>query len=94
MDGDDEITPDSIEKQVCPVLKDKSIEMVIGYFERCYTNSTGLPCKRILEEQEISSLEAVHNYIFDRKSYYVYVWNKLIKKDFITKNGLYFNEGF
>ena len=37
MDSDDEMTPDCLEKLAAPVIQDDSIEMVIGDYEKNYT---------------------------------------------------------
>ncbi|WP_081832055.1 glycosyltransferase [Prevotella sp. P6B1] len=95
-DSDDELTADCIEKLVRPVLKDTSIEMVMGGYVRCTEGSPTppnlSPCKKGTDI-ELSSLEAVRDYWFRKKGINVYMWNKLIKKDFLHQNQLYFKEG-
>ena len=90
LDGDDEITPDCIEKLVAPILRDESIEMVMGGVAR-YDTRNSVP-KKILDK-DYTSNAAVRDYFFSKKGFYVGAWNKLIKKDFLVKNHLFFTEG-
>lgn len=89
-DGDDEITPDCIEKLVAPILRDESIEMVMGGVAR-YDTRNSVPKK--IQDKDYTSNAAVRDYFFSKKGFYVGAWNKLIKKDFLVKNHLFFTEG-
>ena len=90
LDGDDEITPDCVEKLVAPILRDESIEMVMGGVAR-YDTRNSVP-KKILDK-DYTSNAAVRDYFFSKKGFYVGAWNKLIKKYFLVKNHLFFTEG-
>ena len=95
MDGDDEITPDCIEKMLNPVLRDPSIEMVMGSFVR---EPDGFPLTprqqqgKRLEEKDLKTREVVRESFF-RNEFYANAWNKLIKKNFLLSNQLLFKEG-
>ncbi len=91
LDGDDEISSDCIEKLIKPCIKDVSIEMVMGVTARHYN---GKCISKILPEKDFSTKESVKDYFFSKKGFYVGAWNKLIRKDFIERNSLYFKEGF
>lgn len=96
LDSDDELTTDCIEKLARPVLKDASIEMVMGSFVRRTEGTTAplnLESGKKGKETELSSVEAVRDYWFSRKGINVYTWNKLIKRDFLNQHQLYFKEG-
>jgi len=96
LDSDDELTTDCIELLVRPVLIDASIELVLGNVEYY---SDGCPLPRSLEkrekrkEQDINSNEGVRNLFFKKNDYFSEAWNRLIKKDFLLRNSLYFQEG-
>lgn len=96
LDSDDALTSDCVEKLVRPILKDESIEMVLGnreYFSDGYPLSPYY--KNIIKqpEQEFISNEAVRQNYFSKNNFYVNAWNKLTKKSFLTQNQLYFVEG-
>ena len=95
-DSDDEITPDCIEKMSCPILNDPTIEMVDAC---CVTIRTDNNNNVISEHShtrpqlEYTSREAVRKFFFSRQYENKSTWNKLVKRDFILKNKLYFKEG-
>lgn len=91
LDGDDEISSDCIEKLVKPCIKDGSIEMVMAGTARHYNGKCSFT---ILPERDFSTKESVRDYFFSKNGFYVGAWNKLIRKDFIVRNKLYFKEGF
>ena len=91
LDGDDEITPDCMEKLIAPILKDESIEMVMGGVARF---DTKLPVPKIMPDKCYSSNTAVRDFFFSKKGFYVGAWNKLIKRDFLVRYQLFFTEGF
>lgn len=90
LDGDDEISSNCIEKLLKPCIKDGSIEMVMGVTARYYNGKCSFS---ILPEKEFSTKESVRDYFFSKNGFYVGAWNKLIRKDFIIENKLYFKEG-
>lgn len=87
LDSDDFLFPNSIGILV-EILTDDSYDMVIGNFE---TNiSSQYPSiKRDLNL--IGFSQTMTSFI--NGDYYVMAWNKLIKKEFLLKNELLFNEG-
>jgi len=93
-DSDDEITPDCIEKLSRPILKDPTIEMVDAC---CVTIRKD---NNVISEHsdtrpllEFTSREAVRKFFFSRQYENKSTWNKLVKREFILKNKLYFKEG-
>lgn len=95
LDSDDELTPDCLEKLSQPALMDASIEMVLGYYEYISDeHPTENNKQKSTTEEKFDSLEAVRDYFYSRKGWYpVTAWNKLIRKDFLKENHLFFIEG-
>lgn len=94
IDSDDEITPNCIEKLITPILKDGSIEMVMGNAEWIYEASvTQSPQVPKHENEELRDNEAIRHCFFDRKCIEKAAWNKLISRTFIKKHELSFKEG-
>lgn len=93
LDGDDEVTPDCIEKLIRPVLNDTTIEIVKGTpLHKSEDGSIIHSCQWLRQqENDFTSLEAVRDYHFSKRM--VAAWNKLIKKDFLHQHQLYFREG-
>ena len=102
IDSDDEISSDCIDTLISPTLEDNSIEIVQGSFAtvRLYgtlphvtippykNNQKNLVCHRFNSNQE------VRDYFYSGKGYLnIAVWNKLIKKDFLVRHNLVFEEG-
>lgn len=95
LDSDDEITPDCIEKMIKPIQKDATIEMVLGNHETYIQRPSQDPFKQSqthLQEGDYVTNEKVR-ILFKNKGYDGHAWNKLIKKDFLHANQLYFKEG-
>lgn len=97
LDSDDEISCDCIEKLIEPALRDSSVEIVQGNIEKIPNrentyyydlNIIGLPSVELTTNREIRKWYYVNNIPRPRNA-----WNKLLKKDFIIKNNLYFREG-
>lgn len=95
LDSDDELTLDCVEKLVAPVVNDPSIEMVMGNYSIHTDGCPIAPFEQPISktQEEFNSKEAVRDYYFDRRGFYVYAWNKLIRKDFLIRNQFYFKEG-
>lgn len=96
LDSDDALTDDCIETLVAPVLRDTSIEMVVGNYERLsdgYPLPEAMKNRTDLPEAEFCGREAVRSYFFERKGFYVTAWNKLIKRQFLQEHQLRFMEG-
>lgn len=95
VDSDDVISDDCVEKLMTPVLKDESIEMVLGEHIR-------FSDRRLLNrrtnywrcEEDLASCEAVRNLYFDNKRHYPpSACNKLTSRAFINQHHLRFKEG-
>ena len=96
LDSDDALTSDCVEKLVKPLLKDASIEMVLGnrdYISDGYPLSSYYKGIKKLTEQEFSSNEAVRQCYYCNSLFYVNAWNKLTRKSFLIQNQLFFMEG-
>lgn len=102
VDSDDEMTEDCLEKIVCPVMHDNTIEMVLGSYRNDYSEMEGIKnwivskINRYVKRtpQELRTNEEVrrwyyHN-IFPRPDQ---VWNKLLSLSFVKENQLYNREG-
>jgi glycosyltransferase involved in cell wall biosynthesis len=96
LDSDDELTADCVEKLANPVIKDITIEMVMGnrivrsdYYRIPKQFQYGIK----LKEEDIISLDAVRRFFLNRKLLNVTAWNKLVKRNFLIRNQLYFKEG-
>lgn len=97
LDGDDELARDGVEKLVKPMMKDTSIEMVVGNVEYV---SDGYPIPKILQRREKRKEQSVLAFKEARASYFdkgvlpIAAWNKLVKRDFLILHDLKFEEGF
>lgn len=95
VDSDDYLSNDCIEKLIAPVLRDKSIEMVLG--ERLLVSDDGplLDQRGHWRHQEdLRTRQEVRALFFDRSRYFpAAAWNKLISREFIDRNQLRFEEG-
>lgn len=90
LDSDDEITADCIEKLVSYVIEDGSLEMVQGRYLRICDGKETLG--KSDEIRILSNEEARDRYLNWRTLNYA-VWNKLLKRSFVTDNQLYNREG-
>lgn len=95
IDSDDVISDDCVERLMTPVLKDDSIEMVIG--EHIRFSDTKLLSRRTNYwrcEEDLVSHETVRNLYFDSKRHYPpSACNKLTSSAFINHHHLRFKEG-
>lgn len=89
LDSDDEITPQCIELLSNEVINEKC-DVVIGNYEvignRKYSGIGKGPDSKFTGQAECAR-------IFLNGDIYVMAWNKLILKDFLMRNKLYFKEG-
>ena len=94
MDSDDEITPDCIEKLAKPILEDPTIEMVEGCYSIITTIENDTPSEHPVSKPhlEFTTKETVKNFYLSRCSENIYPWNKLVCKNFLEKNKLYFRD--
>ena len=94
LDGDDALVPSSIEWLAKPMLNDATIEMAVGDLERI---PEGYPVvfenRQKLQEEELTSLEAVRDCYFSRRILSVTACNKLVRKDFLERHQMVFKEG-
>ena len=95
IDSDDLISNDCVERLVAPVLKDGSIEVVVG--EHLRFSDSGLLSNQKnswRRKEDLATHEAVRGLYFDRKRHLPpAAWNKLTSKRFIDQHHLRFEEG-
>ncbi len=95
IDSDDVISDDCVERLMTPVLKDNTIEIVIG--EQLRFSDEGLFStrkKRWQHQEDLSSHEAVRKTYLDVKRHLsTAAWNKLTSRAFINRYQLRFREG-
>lgn len=95
IDSDDIISNDCVEKLMAPILKDDSIEMVLG--ENLRFSDEGLFNHQkyfLMHKEELTSNEAIRGYYFDiNRRFPSVAWNKLISKKFINEHHIRFKEG-
>lgn len=90
IDSNDEITPDCIEKLMSFVLKDDTVYMVQGnYIEISGKQVKSGSCVSL----QLESNEDVRYRFFQQRSLPVFVWNKLLRRDFVIDHNLYCKEG-
>lgn len=88
LDSDDTITPDCIDKLYSP-LRDKSYDFVFANNRYICDYDISIPF--LLPEGElVGNCEIIRTF---RSGWYAVVWNKLINKNFIIRNNLFFEEG-
>lgn len=96
LDSDDELKPNCIEKMVKPIMNDSSIEMVLGNHEIYSQLHSDIPVKQgqtRFPQGNYDTKEKVKNLFKSKGKYGGNAWNKLIRKDFLQQNQLYFKEG-
>lgn len=95
-DSDDELKPNCIEKMVKPIMNDSSIEMVLGNHEIYSQLHSDVPVKQgqtRFPQGDYDTKEKVKDLFKSKGKYGGNAWNKLIRKDFLQQNQLYFKEG-
>lgn len=94
LDSDDALTPDCLEELSAPILRDNSIEMVMGNYDPI---SDGSPIfdqdRKRLPRIELVSKEENRRLFFSNGNYPVVAWNKLLRRSFLEENQLFFVEG-
>lgn len=90
LDSDDTITPDCLEKLVKASLQHgKSMDMVVGNYR---IDGPELGCPHITVKRSwLNRKKYIKAYC--KEKVYPMPWNRLVKRDFIIKHGLYFEEG-
>lgn len=93
LDSDDEITPDCIETLSRPILNNSTIEMVEGCYKVISIGNEKDSSEQFLlrPQLEFSSQKAVRTFYFSRQYENKLPVNKLVKRDFLLKNQLFFN---
>lgn len=95
VDSDDVISSDCVEKLMEPVVKDNSIEMVIG--ERLLVSEKGIINHQRNEwrhKENLRTRKKVRGLFFDRNRFFPpAAWNKLTSREFLVRNQLRFKEG-
>lgn len=94
IDSDDIISNDCVEKLMAPVLKDTTIEMVVGE-QLCFSNNGLLnnQKKEWRREENLTSREDIRESYLSRNLFPVAAWNKLTSRTFINEHHLRFKEG-
>lgn len=96
VDSDDKLSDDCLERLMAPLLKDRSIEMVMGCF--VYFSDGEMP-KHLRqpgawEETDYPTRESVRDlYLNPPRTIPPAAWNKLTSRDFINRHQLRFEEG-
>lgn len=106
LDGDDEMTPDCLEKLIKPIINDDNIEMVMGNVKYDYSMMSGNRYRleawlrnKLFYNIKLSSLKLITNNEVRNWYYHGHnlrpnmVWNKLLKLSFLKDNKLYNREG-
>lgn len=96
LDSDDEILPNSIEKMVEVVHDYPDVEMVQGNYETYIQDDNSNPTlkeRTHLLEGNYDSKEEIQNIYKKDGVFNSHAWNKLLKKDFLCQNQLFFKEG-
>lgn len=95
IDSDDIISDDCVQKLMVPVLKDNTIEMVLG--ENLRFSDEGILSQQKyyrLQSGDFPSNESIRDYYFDQSRRFPSVaWNKLISREFLNRHHLRFKEG-
>lgn len=90
LDSDDTITPDCLEKLVGVADRSqKPLDMVVGNY---VFDGPELGCPHVSVDSEIlTGCEYVEAYC--KEKIYPMAWNRLLRREFIVRNNLYFEEG-
>lgn len=91
LDSDDEITIDAIEVLVS-LLKNKRLDFVLGGVKQVYPNFVDYILPKSIKNRILESNKSIRDSFFEGK-WNLMAWNKLVKKDFILENDLFFEEG-
>lgn len=87
LDSDDTIFPECIQNLYDSITQEVGIDMAIGNYD-VDLKSCPPPLKLESGIYKNNILE-----LYTHAKFYMMAWNKLIKKDFLLKNNLYFKEG-
>lgn len=89
LDSDDEIMLDCIER-LTDRLENRKLDFVIGNYQVTGSKIT-YPPLRLTQGILLGNSKILHAYLVD--DWYPMPWNKLLKREFLVKNNLYFYEG-
>lgn len=95
IDSDDMIADDCLERLMAPILADRTIEMVYAA-HMTFTDLLHMNLPKIFarERAEFRTNREVRDYFLDRQGLFINAaWNKLISREFLISNGLFFPEG-
>lgn len=91
LDSDDYISADCIEVLMAPFKKDEALEMVQGNCKVIRDGGEGIVYNGVAllieNNHEVRAQYLLYHHI------YISVWNRLLKRSFVEKNGLYCKEG-
>lgn len=90
MDSDDYLLPNSMEYILGELKSHSGVDMIISNVKNCKDNSSVI-CN-IQEPTVIIDNTIIFRKLLN-KELYAYAWNKLIKRDFLLENKLYFEKG-
>ena len=99
LDSDDEMTPDCLEKMVTPVMRDDSVEIVMGEYARdasaMQTKNKTLSRTCFFENFpiELKNNAEMFDWFYKGNSQPTSAWNKLLKLSFLKEYKLFFREG-
>lgn len=91
LDSDDYISPDCIETLMAPFKDDAGIEMVQGNCLKICDGVEGIVYNG--KSLHIQNNDDVRAHYLSYHHIYISVWNRLLKKSFVEKNGLYCKDG-
>lgn len=93
IDSDDEITPDCIDKMMRKVAEYPDVEMVQGNTRKHLVDNDDSEVMVKVVTPYAETNEIVRDCFYQKKQLIAWVWNKLLRRDFIIANGIEFMEG-
>ncbi len=90
IDSDDYLMPDSLQYFLGYLKENPDVEMVIGNAKNCKDNSLlihHIQAPLLINDCNVSFQRMLRHQI------YLYAWNKLIRRDFLVKHHILFEEG-
>ena len=89
LDSDDYLTPNAIEYFIETYKKYPNIDFIIGGVETIGLKNIAYPL--LCNEHVNNKINVITSFL--NREWYVMAWNKLINKNFLQKNNLWFKEG-
>ncbi len=93
LDSDDEITEDCIDTLMRTVAEYPDVEMVQGNARRLYISKESKVIVRKITVPYAETPDEVRRCYYQLGQFYVNVWNKLLRRDFVIKNNILCKEG-